>query len=78
MSEIDAKLDGCILSQYQSTPLTVDELLTDPSEALAFAEAVRGRLRPSDVDTPVVLRRLIALRKMGEERGGLPRKRRPR
>lgn len=54
---------------------SVDELLCHPDEAAAFAVKVAHEAA-LDVTIPEVLRRLIALRKRGQERGGLSRTKR--
>jgi hypothetical protein len=68
------KLDDAIRVVYSRYDDAVDEILVHPSQAEEFAKEVRGQspdLRP--LDTATILRRTCALRKRGEDRGGLPR-----
>jgi hypothetical protein len=53
---------------------SVDDLLVVPDDAKAFAKAVIERA--PGADETAVLRQLIRLRKLGEARGGLPRRER--
>lgn len=63
-------LDDAVIDVYCQRADTVDDILTDPPEAKAFADAVRAKLPPELAkDDRTILRRLITLRK---RRGGLP------
>ncbi len=76
MSSADS-LDDLVRGAYEKfrdRGLSVDDILVDPEEAIAFADSVTSQVpsvRP--LTRPDVLRRLIALRKRGQARGGLPR-----
>ncbi|NLY01799.1 MAG: hypothetical protein GXY83_37415 [Rhodopirellula sp.] len=59
---------------YLERGLSVDDILTDLDEAAGFARSVNERLPIGERQpSSVILRRLITLRKRGQDRGGLPR-----
>lgn len=65
-----APIDDAIVETYRQCTETVDDILTDPQNARAFADAVRARLPAgASSDDRTILRRLITLRK---RRGALP------
>jgi hypothetical protein len=66
------ELDQVIEKLYLSLGRSVDDLLCDPDAAREFADAANAELGES-LPASEILRRLMALRKLGEERGGLPR-----
>lgn len=74
MDDPGIALDDAVVDAYRNQANTVDEILTDPSVAIKFADTVKAKL-PCDgaPEDRVILRRLITLRKRGEDRGGLPR-----
>lgn len=51
----------------------MDEILCRPQTALEFAESISA-LVPDAPDTEVILHRALNLRKLGEKKGGLPRR----
>lgn len=65
------KLDEVLRQEYVDQPYSVDEILCDPSEAKEFARVVASRL-DGPHSTKDILKRLMALRKRGVARGGLP------
>lgn len=73
MVQMSRDLDEVIRSTYEGFPGTVDDIVCDPVEATRFATAVEGSVSVS-IETKVVLRRLMTLRKRGNKEGGLPRK----
>lgn len=83
MSKCFLTLDEAVIDAYCQRTDSVDDILTDPLEAMAFAQAVLGQLDPeANMEARAILRRLVTLRKRGEDRGGLPtsaaRNRKPR
>ena len=64
-------LDEAIRVIYGEFSGAVDEIVCDPDEAMRFADAVKERV---PAETKVVLRRLMTLRKRGDDKRGLPRK----
>ncbi len=71
---VSQDLDDVIRRQYQSFNTPVDQLVSDPAMAEEFAELVRADFSSDgEIDIRTVNRRLLTLRKRGEEKGGLPR-----
>jgi len=68
-------LDAAIHQTYRDVDLSVDDILVDPAQSTSFAQAVLSAIAPTgdEASIPDVLRRLITLRKRGEDKGGLPR-----
>lgn len=57
-------------------PVTADDILCDPAlEESFWAKAYQKSPIPSDLDRASCNKRLLALRKLGENKGGLPRTR---
>ncbi len=73
----NSSLDAIVAARYRGyleRGLSVDDILTDPDEAAGFARSVNERLPIGErLPSSVILRRLITLRKRGQDRGGLPR-----
>lgn len=65
-------LEEILSIAYKQFDTPADQLATDHQQREAFADAVRVGLGQDDLDTDVVIRRLLAMRKTG----GLPRLRR--
>ena len=68
-------LDQTLRDLFLALDRSVDDLLCHPDEAKQFAELVNRDLE-QPISEDEVLRRLIGLRKLGEDRGGLPRTKR--
>jgi hypothetical protein len=70
-------LDSAIVAEYRRFDTPADQLVSDPNLAGAFRTAVNSRLPEGDqVDQATLGKRLLNLRRRGEEKGGLPRIRR--
>jgi len=70
-------LDSVIIEQYLRFDTPADAIVADPALASAFAKEVNaasGAEPPSSIAS--VSKRLLNLRRKGEEKGGLPRLRR--
>ncbi len=70
---MDVNLDEAVRAAYVAQDRSMDDILCHPDVASEFGASVRSAL-PRSVDLPNVLRRLMALRKRGAAKGGLPRK----
>lgn len=70
-----SSLDEVIRDRFLVLDRSVDDLLCHPGDAELFAGDV-NRIAGDSVPTPQVLARLIALRKLGQDKGGLPRTKR--
>jgi hypothetical protein len=74
---INSPLDEAIRTVYLRDNASADDILTSPRVAVEFATKVRTELcQGDDLPDEAILRRLLGLRKLGEDRGGLPRSRR--
>lgn len=70
-------LDVAIHAVYAQFEEAIDDILVNPLRAIEFADKVRASSPVvTACDDEEILRRAIALRKRGEDRGGLPRKQR--
>lgn len=77
MAALEPSISERIRHDFLTLDLSVDELLVHPDDAKAFAQrVVAATSRQTVLDVPSVLRELIRLRKTGEDRGGLPRRKR--
>jgi hypothetical protein len=76
MPALSTSVSEQIRDRFLTLDTSVDELLVHPDEAKAFALSIVGKRTSNEVTIPSVLRELIRLRKIGEERGGLPRRKR--
>lgn len=66
-----------IRDEFLRLEISVDELLVHPDDAKAFALQMLEQLSGTSFsDVPSILRELIRLRKIGEDRGGIPRRKR--
>lgn len=72
---MNAILDEALRDQFLPLDCSVDDLLCHPDEAKRFAENVNRELEQCFEEVEI-LRRLIGLRKLGEDRGGLRRTKR--
>jgi len=71
------ELDRVIVETYVRFDTPADQIVADPDLAGQFGDAVNGRLpREDQVDLATLNKRLLNLRRRGEEKGGLPRLRR--
>lgn len=68
-------IDQTIVEVYSSFPLPPDQIVCQPDVAEQFASLVNSRL-PKDkrVDVGTISKRLLSLRKRGQDKGGLPRR----
>lgn len=67
-------LDDAIMEEYVSFQTPADRLVSNPAVAAAFAAAVNARLKKDQrVDQVTLNKRLLNLRRRGEDNGGLPR-----
>lgn len=67
-------LDSVIVAQYVEFGIPADNIVADPKVSAEFTRKVNSRLPNADqVDSATVNRRLLNLRKRGEDKGGLPR-----
>ena len=66
-------LDQVIVQTYISWNTPADEILVDPTRALDFAATVAASFPTLELDAKRAMRRLLQLRKRGEQNGGLPR-----
>lgn len=65
-------LDDVVRERFLRIDRSVDDLLCHPADAQRFADEINREI--DDAMPPdQILRRLVALRKRGHERGGLPR-----
>jgi len=69
-----AELDNVIRAQYEQFDVPADQITADPTLAAEFTELVNAALDTTEpVDTAKVNRRMLNLRKRGQDKGGLPR-----
>ncbi|MEQ8788690.1 MAG: hypothetical protein RIC55_20435 [Pirellulaceae bacterium] len=67
-------LDEAIISAYRKHAVPADQLVADPELNAAFFHSVVAAFDGGEqVDVATVNRRLLNLRRRGEENGGLPR-----
>jgi hypothetical protein len=70
-------IDEVIRIEYAGVPYTADEIVCDPKLAQYFLNRVNSRLPPHGQLTMAEFnRRLLNLRRRGEDKGGLVRKQR--
>jgi len=70
-------LDRAIVEAYVGFDRPADQIVTDPQLAAKFSQAVNSQLpRGQQVDQATLNKRLLNLRRRGEDKGGLPRLRR--
>lgn len=70
-------LDDVIVQQYVRFDTPADQIVSDPHLSEGFRAAVNAQLpTDSQVTLPALNRRILTLRKRGEDNGGLPRLRR--
>lgn len=68
------RLDSVIVTEYVQFGTPADKIIADPNVSAEFTSRVNSKLSADQrVDTATVNRRLLTLRKRGEEKGGLPR-----
>ena len=69
--------DAVICSEYANIPQTADEIVSDPALSTSFLARVNKHLPPNrHYDVAGLNKRLLNLRRRGEEKGGLVRKQR--
>lgn len=72
-----SKLDNVIIEQYVRFDTPADQIVSDPHVSERFQQAVNAELTPQEqIELPALNRRILNLRKRGEDKGGLPRLRR--
>lgn len=70
-------LDNVIVDQYRRFNTPADQIVSNPDLAQRFFDAVTEAVEGEcEFDLVQLNRRLLSLRKRGEEKGGLPRLRR--
>lgn len=70
-------LDNVIVDQYRQFNTPADQIVSNPDLAQQFFDAVTKAFEGEcELDLVLLNRRLLSLRKRGEENGGLPRLRR--
>jgi hypothetical protein len=70
-------LDSVIISEYVKLNVPADQIVTDPAIAGDFRKAVNSHLpKERQVDQATLNKRLLNLRRRGEDNGGLPRQKR--
>lgn len=75
---IKAELDSAIREAYLDLGIPADRILLEPRMTGRFCDEVNAHVPGSVRYTTVgITKRLLALRKRGEARGGLPRLQRP-
>ena len=62
-------LDAAIRDQFVIIDRSVDDLLCHPDDAQQFAGDI-NKILGDDLPAPEILSRLIALRKLGQDKGG--------
>ncbi len=67
--------DDVLRQMYVETDVPCDSLVSDPARLSAFAQAYAERTT-QEVEPAQLARRLLALRKLGQAKDGLPRLRR--
>ncbi|ADB15252.1 hypothetical protein Psta_0565 [Pirellula staleyi DSM 6068] len=69
--------DRVICDQYAAVPHTADEIVSDPELSEGFLKLVNQHLPPGQqYDAAQLNKRLLNLRRRGEDNGGLIRKQR--
>ncbi len=70
-------LDSAIIAEYVKFDTPADQIVSDPHLSIEFGTAVNSRLPTEErVDQTTLNRRVLNLRRRGEDKGGLPRLRR--
>lgn len=70
-------LDRIIIIVFVRWNMPVDQILRNPIRAQQFCEEVRREDKElNNLDDETILSRVLNLRKIGEDKGGLPRLRR--
>jgi hypothetical protein len=68
-------LDRAILDVYSTFPLPPDQIVCAPAASERFASLVNPRLPyGQQVTVEIVSKRLLNLRRKGQDKGGLPRR----
>lgn len=65
-------LDEVVRERFLRMDRSVDDLLCHPADAQRFADEINREIDDA-LTANQILRRLVALRKRGHDRGGLPR-----
>jgi hypothetical protein len=76
MNAFSAAVKAEYVDFIKSHDVAADGIVTDPALATKFAEPVRRRTGDKSADVKSVSKALINLRKIGEDKGGLPRSKR--
>ena len=68
-------IDQVIVEVYTSFPLPPDQIVCKPDAAAQFAGLVNARLpKGQQTDIATINKRLLNLRRRGQDKGGLPRR----
>lgn len=77
MSTIQMDTDRVIIEEYRDFNIPADPIVSNSKLSRAFAVRVNSRLPPTlALDLATLKKRLLNLRRKGQEKGGLPRLRR--
>lgn len=69
------RVDQIIVEAYTTYPRPPDQIVSDPEVSADFAARVNSQLSPKEcLDVATVNKRLLNLRRRGEDKGGLPRR----
>jgi hypothetical protein len=67
-------LDSAIIEEYTNFAIPADHIVAEPHVAAAFRDDVNRRLLVDvQLDQSMLNKRLLNLRRRGQEKGGLPR-----
>ena len=68
-------IDQAIVEVYASFPLPPDQIVCQPGASADFTNLVNARLPEGEqTDVATVNKRLLNLRRRGQDKGGLPRR----
>jgi len=68
-------IDQAIVEVYASFPHAADAIVSSPDRSAEFADQVNSRLSEDEqCAVEAINKRLLTLRKRGEDKGGLPRR----
>lgn len=71
---MEANLDAAIIEEYSKLRVPADQIVADPQLSSSFCDAVNRHMGTlAAVDQATLNKRLLNLRRRGEDKGGLPR-----